>query len=369
MIPRSRSHALIRFLRLGLWLPFLLMIVLPWFTVAIAAVALCSLYYYLAARIYLNLEGFERVRYVGREALLQALLFCLLAQVWFGAWKWFVFSALYKPSEGLEVLAMLVALIFSINWFFRSNFTLTSQARRTLLIHQLSDNNLYSLSGAILITVACFIVWLILNPVVDFRSSPLDVFKAASFLLSSGEIWADIRMSLVEVGIGLVSGGAAALALVAILSPAIIFRELVFRLLPVTYISPIVIWLFMFIYFPSSISLWWHKIVAVGLLAFFPFTQALWALRDHGFFYRLLLAIDDSLPLAFVTMLFAELMASTAGLGFMMTVASATYQIDKGLVGFFITAGLLVTISSALRFTAKRLYIPEPATNSLVEAA
>src|ERR1043166_466753 len=41
MIPRSRAYALLRFLRLGLWLPFLLMIVLPMFTVGIVAVALC----------------------------------------------------------------------------------------------------------------------------------------------------------------------------------------------------------------------------------------------------------------------------------------------------------------------------------------
>jgi ABC-type nitrate/sulfonate/bicarbonate transport system permease component len=77
------------------------------------------------------------------------------------------------------------------------------------------------------------------------------------------------------------------------------------------------------------------------------------------------LAIDDSLPIAFVMMLFAELMAATAGLGFMMTVASATYQIDKGLVGFFITAALLVALSSALRFTAKRLYLPGPAAKAV----
>ena len=65
--------------------------------------------------------------------------------------------------------------------------------------------------------------------------------------------------------------------------------------------------------------------------------------------------MDDAFPIAFVTMLFAELMAATAGLGFVMTVASATYQTDKGIVGFLITLVLLVGLSTTLRLFAKRL--------------
>jgi len=367
LVPHSRAYALLRFLRLGLWLPFLLMIVLPWFTVGILAVVLCSLYYSVAARMYLNLDGFEFLRYVGREALLQASFFCLFAQIWYGSWKWFEFPARLNAPEGWKVLAMLIALVFSINWFFRSNFTLTAQNREILLTHQLSDNNFKSLSGAILIVVACLIVWLVLAPLVEFRSSPLDVLKAASFLLSSGEIWNDIYVSLVEIGLGVLMGGALAFLVLVLISPAASVRNVVFQLLPLTYISPIVIWLLIFLLVLPGINLWilWHKVTAVGLLTFFPFIQSLWGLRNHRFSYRVLLAIDDSLPIAFVMMLFSELMAATAGLGFIMTVATATYQIDKALVGFFITAALLVAISSALRFSAKRLYMPGPGAKTV----
>jgi ABC-type nitrate/sulfonate/bicarbonate transport system permease component len=342
----------------------------PFTTVAIAAVALCSLYYYLAGWMYLDLEGFERVRYAGRETFLQASLFCLLAQVWYGAWKWFAFSAEFNPPDGWKALAMLIALVFSINWFFRSNFILTAQNRGELLTHQLSDNNLKSLSGAILIVIVSLILWLIFTPLIEFRSSPLDVLKAGAFLLSSGEIWADINVSLLEIVIGVLMGGALAFLVLTVISPVASVRNIAFQLLPAMYISPIVIWLLMFsLALHGGFNLW-HKGAGIGLLTFFPFIQALWGLRNHRFFYRVLLAIDDSLPIAFVMMLFTELMAATAGLGFMMTVANATYQVDKSLVGFFITAALLVATSAGLRFTAKRLYMPGPSTNAVgVEAA
>ncbi len=53
--------------------------------------------------------------------------------------------------------------------------------------------------------------------------------------------------------------------------------------------------------------------------------------------------------MAFVAMLFGELYAATAGLGFLMVVASATYQYQKGLAGFLMTAVLFAALSSLLR--------------------
>jgi len=61
------------------------------------------------------------------------------------------------------------------------------------------------------------------------------------------------------------------------------------------------------------------------------------------------------LPSAFIAMLFGELWAATAGLGFMMTVANATNQFDKALAGFIITIALLTGISAVLRLIVKLL--------------
>ena len=103
----------------------------------------------------------------------------------------------------------------------------------------------------------------------------------------------------------------------------------------------------------------WHKAFVVGFLTFFPFIQALWGLRNHPLYFSIFLAIDDALPVAFVAMMLGELWAATAGLGFMMTIASATRQTDNGLAEFLITAALLVALSAILRSIAKRLYFSE----------
>ena len=63
-----------------------------------------------------------------------------------------------------------------------------------------------------------------------------------------------------------------------------------------------------------------------------------------------------SVPFAFVAMLFGELYAATAGLGFMMVVASATYQTNKAFAGFLITVILLLALSTNLRWIVKRFY-------------
>jgi hypothetical protein len=137
-----------------------------------------------------------------------------------------------------------------------------------------------------------------------------------------------------------------------------------FLFLPLSNISLIVLWLFSWVavgwILPAPRFLdYWHKVIAVGCLTFFPFVQALWGLRDRPVPYRILLAIDNALPVAFVAMCYGEMYAATAGLGFMMVVASATSQFDKGLAGFLVTVALLVGLSSILRWTVRRLYFAE----------
>jgi ABC-type nitrate/sulfonate/bicarbonate transport system permease component len=66
-----------------------------------------------------------------------------------------------------------------------------------------------------------------------------------------------------------------------------------------------------------------------------------------------LFAIDDALPIAFIAMLFGELYGATAGLGFQMTVASATYQYQEGLGYFLITAIFLASLSMMLRLIVR----------------
>src|SRR5207237_10832254 len=131
-------------------------------------------------------------------------------------------------------------------------------------------------------------------------------------------------------------GSSIALVVFALLSTTLTFSNFLFLLLPLTRIAPIVLWLLVWVTWIVSLQdflVLWHKVIAVGCLTFFPFVQALWGLRERPLLYRVLMAIDDSLPIAFVTMCFGELYAATRGLGFIMTVASAMGKPDQGLPG------------------------------------
>lgn len=185
--------------------------------------------------------------------------------------------------------------------------------------------------------------------------------KAGYRLLRENEIYGDIGVSLLELLGGIILGLCIALLLSALLSITDgVIRNVLFAVISILYISPIVLWLlswFVAGISPSSAFTYFlHKVIAVAFLSFFTLTQALWALRDRPLIYRLLSAVDDTLPIAFLAMLFGELWASTQGLGFAMTVASATYQHDKGLAMFLLVVAMLAAISAMLRWITKRLY-------------
>lgn len=354
------TQTVLHFLRLGLWLPFFLFFATPdAFALSIAAVMLCSCYHYLAAQIFLGLQGREVRTYVAREAVLQALFISLLSQIWLGYWKWFEFAPLNQPATGWGALIAVLSLLFFINWIFRSNFDLTAEQRGIILNKDWNSASWKSSCAVLLFAVALLIIWQMVVSLrfPRFQSSLLGVVEAGYQLLTYGEIYDDIWVSLLEVFGGMVLGGCVALLVFALLSTSSVIRNLLFPVLSLSYISPIILWLLAWLMpgwiYPPPGFVFWHKILAVGCLTFFPFVQALWGLREHPWPYRILLAVDDALPIAFVAMLFAELMAATAGLGFMMTVASAKYETDKGLVGFLIILVLLVGLSTTLRLFAK----------------
>jgi ABC-type nitrate/sulfonate/bicarbonate transport system permease component len=182
--------------------------------------------------------------------------------------------------------------------------------------------------------------------------------------MQSGELFGDAGLSLLEVTIGILCGGLLAALASLLMTPSV--RKISFHLLPLTYISPLVLWVMLFLYVTYTagrIPGWlyfWHKVVAIGLLTFDPFMQTFWGLRESPMRYRVLLAIDDALPIALVVMIFGEAFAATQGIGFMMTVASATFQTDKVVAGFLLCISVLITISILLRMTAKRVVAGAP---------
>lgn len=356
------TQAAVQVLRLGLWLPFMILFATPdpWL-LGIAAAMFCSCYHYLVAISVLGLEKQEIRTHVVRETTLQVLLISLISQIWLQYWNWFAFAATYQRVQGLGVFLILVGLIIFIQWIFRSDFNLLAERRGILLREDLKSANWKWMCGFLLVALAFMILWGLVWQLVG-PNSPLGVISAGYQLLTHGEIYKDIGVSLLELLGGIVLGGSIALLVVALMSADRIIRATLISLLPLSHISSLVLWLLSFLIVgrivPDFIN-YWHKVLAVGCLVFFPFVQALWGLRDRAVSFRILMAIDNALPFAFVAMLFGELWAATAGLGFVMTVASATYQTNKGLAGFLITVFLLVALSTTVRWIVKRFYSVE----------
>ena len=360
------TEAIRCFLRIALWFPLVIIFAATApFILGVTAVMLCTCYHYIAARSSLGLQGRHAWTYAAREAILQVLFISLISQLWSQHWRWFSFSILQKPVMGLEVFAVLAALIGSINWCFQSSFMLTANRRAAMQIKEINGEGWMSICHFILLTLACLVIWQLVSASgLNFlQTSAYEALTTAYYLVSHGKIWGDMGLSLLEVIGGIVLGGSAALGVLVPLSTKGTFRNLLFPLLPLTYISAIVLWLVVFVSWLNWVGVsqpeflyFWHKVIAVGCLTFFPLVQALWGSRKGPLFYRVLMAIDDALPIAFVGMVFGEAWAATQGLGFAMVVANASGQTAKGIAGFLITFALMVGLSFTLRWLVKKLY-------------
>jgi ABC-type nitrate/sulfonate/bicarbonate transport system permease component len=355
------THVALNSLRQGLWLPFFLLFATrdP-FTASIAAVALCTSYHYLAAACFFGLSRRELRTYVGREAILQAFFIALLSQIWWRGWVWFEFPALHQVETGLGVFIILLVLLCSVNWIFRSDFPLTAARREAIIEKEWNIASWYSLAELLVIAVSLMLLWQMLGlEPTNVKTSPQGVIEAAYYLFGQNDIYRDMMASLLVVLGGLVLG----FCIAVLASPLLSITEgtaknVMFTVLSALYISPIVLWLFSFFihtWIPDFIGMG-HKFILVGLLSFFTIIQTLWALRSRPLAFRVLVAIDETLPIAFVAVLFSEMYAATKGVGFAMVVASVGNQTDKALAIFLITAVLLAVVSATLRSIAKRVY-------------
>ncbi|HET8669434.1 MAG TPA: hypothetical protein VFM05_02055 [Candidatus Saccharimonadales bacterium] len=354
----SSLSALIRsLLRILLWLPLIVIFAVPApLVMGIIAVALCACYYYIAARSSLGLRLSDAWIYTAREALLQALLVCLLSQLWVSHWQWSSFTTFMKVGPGFKVFATLVGLMGFINWCFRSDFQLMANTHAAILSQELESKKRLSFN--------CFQASAIYRLTLLATVSLLFYLSFGSIL--NNQIWRDMVLSLLEVIGGIVSGGLVGQGVFVLLSRKAGLRKLVFPLLPLMHISAIALWLIVFVVWlnwfrpaNSSFLYFWHKIIAVGCLTFFPLVQSLWGFRDRPIWYRVLIAIHEALPIAFVAMFFGEAYGATQGVGFLAVVASPTQQSDKAIAICFLTFVLMVGLSVLLRSAVITLYSSE----------
>jgi len=195
-----------------------------------------------------------------------------------------------------------------------------------------------------------------------FISSPMRIAKAAVELASSGDLWNDLRVSGIEFFVGYAMSVAVGIPLGIATGW---YRRLFYLLDPFIsglYATPrvallplIIIWV--------GIGIW-SKIVVVFLGAVFPILintlaavrttdeRLLRAARSFGAddlqVFRTIV-LPSSVPFiltglrlgvgrALVGVVVGELYAATAGIGFLITVAGASFQTDKVFVGILIIA-------------------------------
>jgi ABC-type nitrate/sulfonate/bicarbonate transport system permease component len=355
----SSLSALIRsLLRILLWFPLIVIFAVPApLVIGIIAVVLCTCYYYIAARSSLRLKPSDAWIYSAREALSQALLVCLLSQLWVSHWQWSTSTMFMKVGPGFQVFAALVGLMGFINWCFRSDFQLIANTHAAILSQELESKKGFSFNR--FQTSAIYTLTLLAIVSLVFY---LSFGSTLNNLILGAKIWRDLGQSLLEVIGGVVSGSLVAQGVFVLLSREASLRKLLFPLLPLMHISGIVLWLIVFVVWlswfgpaNSSFLNFWHKVIAVGCLTFFPLVQSLWGFRDRPILYRVLIAIHEALPIAFVAMFFGEAYAATQDVGFPAVVASATQQIDKAILTFVLTVGLSVL----LRWAVITLYSSE----------
>ena len=383
------TQATLRFLRIGLWLPFLIYWPLPtwpprdnyrydpifWaWIVSVWAVAMSACYHHLTARFVLALEWREARTQVLKAVILHALFISVVSQGWvvpYG-WNWFPMPGQGEVAVIYASLVLLAALVFTINLAFQADFEQTAGYRGKVIVKEVATRTWGSLAGVVVITAACFVLWfLISRPLYPylFVGTPLDVLLIAYRLLMEeislpnmdSTLWRHAGISLAEVFGGLILGGVAGLATFGILSGREKSANRMLLFLPLTYIVPIILPLIL-IHWIGGYTGAWRITLGVALLIFFPFIHVLWGLRDRPAFFRILLATDEALPFAFVAMIIGEAMNAIAGLGYFMVVARVMgNNVGAGLAASLLTVVFLVLLSSTLRCFAQQLYFSNEA--------
>ncbi|HLC25166.1 MAG TPA: ABC transporter permease [bacterium] len=216
----------------------------------------------------------------------------------------------------------------------------------------------------------------LVNPI--FMSAPSRIIKAGYAMFASGEIYNDLRVSGLELAYGF---GLAIVTAIPLGLAAGWYRRLNYAVDPfldalnatprVALLPLIIIWV--------GIGIM-SKVVIVYLGAFFPIiintlagvrttdVRLLKAARsfksnDAQIFKTVILpstvpfimsGLRQGLGRALVGVVVGELYAATAGIGFMITVAGATFQTDKVFVGVIIVAAAGVALTKIIAAFERR---------------
>lgn len=392
LIQRSDGLAVsvVRLLRLGQWLPFFVLWGLPSWKpgnsqganvaaletlflgtiVVVPMIFLSSCYFTLSSIIStsgaVRNTGFKTAKLV----FLHSLLVCLLWQMWIpsSGWPWYWFALTPSPFIGVAVLFLLGAVVWLLNTCARVSWPHDLDIKKSLIHWQSKHFTAKSFVGATLIVIASVLFWQLFKDGLReylLLAPPSEVLAALYRLLVTGStafpqagatIWRDLNVSLLEVTAGLALAGLIGVAFTKMLDTSERANQVLYRIASLAEVAPIGLWMILFVTIPGFIT-FWSKATLVGCLAFYPLISTLRCFKDYPATCRWLLALEQSMPFAFVGMIFGEMFGGTVGLSFVVAVAHATLRLTDAAAVSLLEFGLLAMISCGIRFVVKRIYL------------
>jgi len=383
------ARTTIPFLRVALWLPFLVYWTLPFWPLrepslyepirwiagtSIVAVALVSCHDYLISQSILQLKWNEARQLVIYGAVQHAILISLFSQFWLPDWFWRLAFKLESVSVLYGMLFLLILFLFLVERMFGSSFEQVSEIRKAVIITETQNPTWQLFLTSALLVVVSLLFWQSLSAfaLFDLMISPLEVPRRMFDLLTyprilqgqSHTIWGHMGVSLIEISCGLVLSIGLVLITVLIVLSNPQLRHFLVPLLPLTYatslVLPSVVILWQVLVLPSPVRLLkspvpLHTILFVASASYFPLLRLMWALRRQPLIYRVAMAVIDVLPLAFVGMVFGEAFGAVSGLGFFVQVSAGRSQTVDRISACFLIVGLLAITTFTFQWLAKRV--------------
>lgn len=312
-------------------------------------IELRTAYDYLLVRYFGGVDWKTALKKIVRTTMIQGLFISLLLNMTAAGELWSPWSG---GGVGYTPTVLLAAIVLLINWFSGETFNSNAVNRWRLLLAALETENPISLIGPSLLVLVCMFLWLATAPFL-FTASPVTVLTGLSTLLAGGDFYRDLSVSFSELAAGMLVGGLLAAAIVFLRNRFLIVSRLSDPLIQVCQLAPIAaVPQLQYVYRVQFSRL---SILCVAIFTLYPFLCAFTGLQSQGVVRRVALATTEALPYGCAAFVFGEMWNATAGIGFMMTVAAATHQIDKGMAGFVVLMLLFATLTIILHWIARNV--------------
>jgi ABC-type nitrate/sulfonate/bicarbonate transport system permease component len=340
----------------GIWFPFLFFWALPFtyinmFMPACLTTTLFVAYQFLTVQPRSSWLKLPVLSKVGYRTILQALLFYIVFDIWFP--KGWLSLSLFNFYIACFAIATSFVFLALLSYTFQIRFSAMADQRAVTLLNELRSGGDYWYM--LLIIASCFLVWAVVpEKVLDVFHIPTVnvVLRSFPLVFRDENLISQTILSLFEMIAGITLAG--------ILGTFVLTRQresisngMLFGWLRFTAVIPILFTLLIVYWLGPDVSVW-GTVLDVGFLAFYPYVEAYWGLRNCPRGCRVLLAANNALPYALIGMVFGEMISSSRGLVFYIVLNHNTFSFDRSLGIALWLFFIFMLISYVFRILADR---------------